>query len=154
MFNDMRQYRSFTKILWDRSAIILYALMLFSSILISTSIVFVRFDGDISIELLFIIVSYTLLYSFLISINKYVFIFGLLFGVINPYISLEMIDSYTLLISLICLSIIAIYIRICYASDDSNRRKGQVFGFVTVLFVIGLRLKYQNYQDINILFNF
>ncbi len=154
MFNDMRQYRSFTKILWDQSAIIFYAVILLSSILISTSIVFIRFGGDIPIELILIIFSYTLFYSFLISVNKYVFIFGLLFGVINPYISLDIIDSYTLLIGLICVSIVAIYVRICYASDDSNRRKGQMFGFVAVLFAIGLRLKYQNYQDINILFSF
>lgn len=154
MFNDMRQYRSFTKIIWDRSAVIYYAMILLSSILISASIVFIRFGGDISIELLFIIISYALFYSFLISINKYVFIFGLLFGIINPYISLESIDSYTLLIVLIFLSILAIYIRICYASDDSNRRKGQIFGFITVLFAIGLRLKYQNFNDLNILFNF
>ncbi len=154
MFKDMKQYRSFTKIIWDRSAVIYYAMILLSSILISASVVFIRFNSDISIELLFIIISYTLFYSFLISINKYTFTLGLLFGVINPYINLEFINSYTLLVVLIVVSIVAIYIRVYYASDDSNRRKGQVFGFITVLFAIGLRLKYQNYQDINILFIF
>ncbi len=154
MFHDMRQYRSFTKIMWDRRAVIFYAMILLSSILITTSIVFIRFSGDISIGLLFIIFSYAAFYSFLITINKYVFIFGLLFGIINPYISLESINSYTLLIALIFISIIAIYLRLVYGSDDSNRRKGQFFGFVAVLFAIGVRLKYQDYQDVSIFFNF
>ena len=154
MLNDMRQYRSFTKVMWDRNAVIFYVVMTLSSILISTSVVFIRFGGDISIELLLIIISYASFYSFLISINRYVFIFGLLFGVINPYIGLDQISNYPFLVCLLLASILVIYVRICYASDDSNRRKGQIFGFVAVLFAIGLRLKYQNYQDINILFNF
>jgi len=153
MLTDMRKYRNFTKINWSRGSIVYYITMILIGLVIFIANIDARLGigMTLTIEIYFILFSYSLFYGYIITLNFIIAIIGSIAGVLYPYYLTGMSEISIVTISILLFIILLILMGNYRSSDPSVKRKGQVFAMIFILFAVAARIKYEGYADFLIL---